>query len=423
MNQKFIINGGKKIEGEIQVQGAKNFVLKALIASLLTDEESTIIKTPQISDVSVMLEIIKKIGFQVKKETKNGKKTIKIKPERIKNLTLDEKESSKVRTSIMFSAPLLARQKKFSLYHPGGDIIGKRPIDLFLNGFTKMGAKIKKSGSFYNIYTKKRLQGAKIFFPKISVTGTETLAMTAVLAKGTTILENVAKEPEVTHLLKILNQMGAKIEGIGTSKLIIEGVEKLKSGNFEAIPDRLETGTFLMLGLMNNASVKIKNCNPNHIQALLERLDQANAKLEIGPDYIITKPCLKKLKAVSIQTHEYPGFATDLQPIYTLLMTQVQGASLIHEPIFEGRLFFTDILNRMGANIIMCDPHRVVINGPSELHPKTIESPDIRAGMTLILAAILAKGTSTIENAQIIDRGYEKIEQRLQQLGVDIKRI
>jgi len=199
-------------------------------------------------------------------------------------------------------------------------------------------------------------------------------------------------------------------------------VKELKGGTFETMPDRIETGTFVMMGIMNNADLVIKDCNPSHLEALWENLKETGANVEIGKDSVRTIPVKKRIRGISIQTHEYPGFATDLQPIYTLLMTQASGVSLIHDSIFEGRLFFTDILNRMGADIIMCDPHRVVVSGPTNFSGKHIESPDIRAGIALILAATIAKGKSVIDNAEIIDRGYENIEGRLQKIGVDIRR-
>jgi len=281
---------------------------------------------------------------------------------------------------------------------------------------------VEQIDSKYKLKVRGRLEGTKIFFPKISVTGTETLAMAAVLAKGTTVIGNAAMEPEVSYLCECLVQMGAKIKGIGTSTLTIEGVKELKGGTFETMPDRIETGTFVMMGIMNNADLVIKDCNPSHLEALWENLKETGANVEIGKDSVRTIPVKKRIRGISIQTHEYPGFATDLQPIYTLLMTQASGVSLIHDSIFEGRLFFTDILNRMGADIIMCDPHRVVVSGPTNFSGKHIESPDIRAGIALILAATIAKGKSVIDNAEIIDRGYENIEGRLQKIGVDIRR-
>ena len=419
MAEKFIIQGKKKIQGEISVNGAKNFVLKALAATLLTEEEVIINNVPEIADVEVMLKLLMQMGVKIEKPEK---RMLSITAENLDGTALDPEEARKVRTSVLFLGPILARQGKINLPHPGGDLIGKRPIDFFTEGLKKMGAKIIKTDSNYSLRVKGRLHGAEIFFPKMSVTGTETLVMAATLAKGTTILKNAAMEPEIVHLCNCLIQMGAKIKGAGTPTIEIEGVKKLKGGMLEVIPDRIETGTFIMMGVMNNAELLVKNCDPSHVEALWETLKKTGAQLEIGGNWVRTIPSKKRLKAVSIQTHEYPGFATDLQPIYTLLMTKADGLSLIHEPIFEGRLFFTDLLNRMGANIIMCDPHRVAVKGPTELVGKEIESPDIRAGITLILAGMMARGESIINNAQIVDRGYEDIEKRLQALGADIQR-
>ncbi len=419
MGSSFFIQGRQKIGGEIFVRGGKNFVLKALAASLLTEDVCLIKNVPQITDVEVMLKLLGKMGVGIEK---TGKRSLKIKAEEIKNFEIDFEDARKIRASIVLSGPLLARKGKFIIPHPGGDVIGKRPIDFFLRGFEKMGVTVKRTDSKYELETKGKLKGAKIFLPKISVTGTEALVLAAVLAKGDTVIDNAAMEPEVAHLCKCLVKMGAKIRGIGTNSLKISGVTKLKGGFFKTIPDRIETGTFAMLGIMNNADLTIKNCNPGHLETLWDKLEEAGAKIEIGENTVRTIPLKKRLKGVSIQTHEYPGFATDLQPIYTLLMTQAEGVSLIHDPIFEGRLFFTDTLNRMGADIVICDPHRVVVNGPTNFLGKHIESPDIRAGITLILAAMLAKGESIIDNAEIIDRGYENIEKRLRKIGAAIER-
>jgi len=266
-----------------------------------------------------------------------------------------------------------------------------------------------------------RLKGANIFFSKITVTGTETMMMTATLAEGKTVLENCALEPEIPALAEYLNRHGAKIEGAGTPTITIEGVEELSAGEFEVIPDRIEAGTFVMMGLLMGSEIKVSKCNPKDLGAVIPILEKAGAKLEIGKDYITTKE--SRLVSKSIDTHEYPGFATDLQSPYTLLMTQAAGQCIIHETIYEGRLFFTDQLNTMGANIIMCDPHRVVVTGPTKLQGKRLTSPDIRAGITMILAGMVANGKTVIDNIYQIDRGYEKIEERLQRLGVDIKRV
>jgi UDP-N-acetylglucosamine 1-carboxyvinyltransferase len=315
---------------------------------------------------------------------------------------------------------MLARFGEIEMEHPGGCVIGKRPIDMFLSGFEKFGAKVEFSETGFKLKAKK-LKGAEIFFSQITVTGTEAMMMTAVLAEGKTILKNCAMEPEIPALAEYLNKCGAKITGAGTSIIEVQGVEKISAGEFYVIPDRIETGTFVIMGLLTNSKIKIENCVPEHILATTSILEKAGANLEIGKDYIITNP--SKLKAVSVITHEYPGFATDMQPPFTLLMTQSIGQCIIQESIFEGRLFFTDQLSTMGANIIMCDPHRVVVQGPTKLRGKKLTSPDLRAGITMVLAGMIAQGTTTIENIYQIDRGYEKIEERLQKLGASIKRI
>jgi len=256
----------------------------------------------------------------------------------------------------------------------------------------------------------------------VSVTGTETLMMAAVLAEGKTILKNTACEPEIENLATFLNSIGARISGAGTSTMTIDGVKSLKGGEWAGMPDRIEAGTFIILGVAANSNIKVENCDTSHLDVLLTMLEKAGANLEIGKDYVIVKPS-KKLKSVDITTREYPGFATDLQAPFTVLMTQAEGISLIHETIYNGRLFYTDILNQMGADITMADPHRVIVRGPAPLFGKKIYSPDIRAGMALLIAALIAKGQSTIDNVYQIDRGYYKIDERLKALGADIKRV
>ena len=246
--------------------------------------------------------------------------------------------------------------------------------------------------------------------------------MMAVLAQGKTILKNAACEPEIENLAAFLNSLGAKISGAGMPSIEINGVKELNGGAWNGFPDRIESGTFIILAIASKSNIKIKNCHPEHLEVLLSLLKKAGADLEIGADYVIVKP-VRNLRAIDVKTREYPGLATDLQAPLTVLLTQANGISLVHETIYEGRLFYTDILNQMGANIIMADPHRVIVQGPSKLRGKKINSPDIRAGMALIIAALLAEGQSIVDNIYQIDRGYEKIDERLQALGADIKRI
>ena len=407
------------MSGSISVNGAKNSALKILAALVLSEEKCKITNFPFIQDTLDAIEILKKLG--AKAEINRENRTVEIDPSTITKTDLDPMLVRKLRSSILFAGPILARFGKVKMYHPGGCVIGKRPIDMFLKGFSALGANADFSDEEFELKVKgKKLKGSEIFFPKITVTGTEAMMMASVLAEGKTILKNCAMEPEILTLADYLNKCGAKIKGAGTSTIEIEGVEKISGGEFAIMPDRIETGTFVLMGLLLQSEIKVENCVPEHIGALITTLKEAGAKLEIGENYIITKP--GKLKAVSITTHEYPGFATDVQPPYTLLMTQADGQCVVQESIFEGRLFFTDQLLTMGANIIMCDPFRVVINGPTKLSGKKLTSPDLRAGITLVLAGMAAEGTTIIENIYQIDRGYEKIEERLNSLGADIKR-
>lgn len=419
MSEKFVIKGGAKLSGSISVNGAKNSALKILAALVLSDDKCAITNFPFIADTLDTLEILKNLGAGVEIDRQN--KTVKVDPSLISRTDLEPILVRRLRSSILFAGPILVKFGRVKMNHPGGCLIGKRSIDMFLSGFEAMGAKSKLSEDEFELTSPGgRLRGARIFFPQITVTGTEAMMITAALAEGKTILQNCAMEPEIPVLAEYLNKCGAKIKGAGTSTIEIEGVNRISGAEFNVIPDRIEAGTFVIMGALMKSKIKVENCVPEHLGALLPILEKAGADLEVGDNYIITKPA--NLKAVSVVTHEYPGLVTDLQPPYTLLMTQVQGQCIVQESIFEGRLFFTDRLCSMGANIIMCDPYRVVINGPTELRGKKLTSPDIRAGITLVLAGMVAKGETTIENIYQIDRGYEKIEERLQKIGADIER-
>lgn len=403
------------MEGKIAVYSAKNAALKILAASILTSEPVKIANLPQIEDINRMKELLADLGVKNNSDIFDSS--------RLKNSKLNYDIADRFRSSIVLTGPLLARTGKVSFPHPGGCTLGKRPIDFFIDGFKALGASIKKTGSnFIAIAKNKKLIGAKFVFPMVSVTGTETLMMAAVLAEGKTFLKNTACEPEIENLAIFLNSIGAKISGAGTPMVTIDGVKSLKGGEWAGMPDRIEAGTFIILGVATNSNIKVENCDTSHLDVLLTMLEKAGANLEIGKDYVIVKP-FKKLKSVDITTREYPGFATDLQAPFTVLMTQAEGISLIHETIYNGRLFYTDILNQMGADITMADPHRVIVRGPAPLFGKKIYSPDIRAGMALLIAALIAKGQSTIDNIYQIDRGYYKIDGRLKALGADIKRV
>jgi len=415
--ERFVIKGGKKLSGEIKVNGAKNAALKVLAACLLTDKEWVVSNVPQIEDIFRLLELLKGIGVDIK----NGSKGVyRLKAKNVHSSRLNSDIAKKLKGSILMTGPLLARFGEAFLFQSGGCVIGQRPRDIFLEGFKAFGATVKENKKTCCL-TVKKLKGTKFVFPLISVTATETMILTAVLAEGKTLLSNAACEPEIVFLVDFLNKRGAKIKGAGTPFIEINGVKSLSGGQCKILPDRIEAGSFVILGAATNSPIKITGIEPSHLDVLWFLLKKAGVNLKIGKDFVEVKPPFK-IKATDLKTHEYPGFPTDLQAPFTVLMTQAEGVSLIHETIFEGRLFYTDALNQMGAKIIMCDPHRVIVQGPSKLYGRRLISPDIRAGIALVIASLIAEGESVIENIYQIDRGYEKIEERLLKIGADIKR-
>jgi UDP-N-acetylglucosamine 1-carboxyvinyltransferase len=416
---KFIITGGKKLKGEISTSGAKNNAQIMLPVSLLSTETIILHNVPRIDGVDKSLELLLDLGAKIE----DTGEMIKINTANITKTELDKKIADKFRTSIMFVGPLLARYGEANFPHPGGCVIGAagRPIDLFLEGFAALGAKISIIDKYYKI-SAKSLKACDFFFTTATVTGTQSLMMTACLAEGRTILRNSAMEPEVVALADYLNQQGAKISGAGTPTITIEGVKKITAGDCRIIPDRMEAGSFAIMAAATNSEVKVNNCNPEHILNLLTIFDKIGVNYEKGADWLLIKPS-PNIRAYDIKTHEYPGFPTDLQSPYVVLMTQAQGTSLIQETIYDRRLLWADMLSQMGASIVMCDPHRIVVSGPTKLYGKKLISPDIRAGIALVIAALVAEGTTEIDNIYQIDRGYEQLDVRLKNLGADIARI
>ncbi|MBU6500815.1 MAG: UDP-N-acetylglucosamine 1-carboxyvinyltransferase [Patescibacteria group bacterium] len=417
---KFIIRGGKRLAGTIEVNGAKNSVLKAMAASLLFSNPITIKNTPFIEDVLRMRELLEDLGAKVEE----GDRMLVIDPTSVRDGKLNKEIAERLRASIVLAGPLLARNGWADFPYPGGCVIGKRPIDIFLSGWQAMGAKIMDGKDHFRV-TAKKLRGADFAFRVVSVTGTETMMMTAALASGKTVLRNAAMEPEILSLADFLNDSGAKISGAGTPKIEIIGTggRLLRAKRpFTVIPDRIEAGSFLILGAAIGKKIKVAGCEPEHMTAIITALREANVPLEIGKDFIsVSKP--RNLKAVNVQTREYPGFPTDLQAPFAVLMTQAEGESVIFETIWESRFGYAENLKRMGANIFLADQHRILIKGPHHLRGREIESPDLRAGLALIVAALLAKGESVISNIYQIDRGYEKIDERLRELSAEIQRI
>ncbi|MEA3398760.1 MAG: UDP-N-acetylglucosamine 1-carboxyvinyltransferase [Patescibacteria group bacterium] len=417
---KLIIEGKNKLSGEIKVNGAKNAALKIIPAALLSEEKITINNLPGIEDVDRTLELVRELGGSINL-IDNGCEI------EIKNIAKNElplKIASKLRASIMFVGPLLAKLGEVIFPSPGGCNLAsgaKRPIDLFISGFKKFGAEINKKNDSYHIKAKK-LKGCKYFFTTATVTGTESMILTAILADGTTTLKNCAMEPEIKALSDYLNSQGAKIKGAGTPTIIIKGVKKINAGEFNIIPDRIETGTFAIMAAAAKSELTITDCDPKHIEILLNIFNKINIQFKVGKNYLVIKPA-DKIYPCNVKTHEYPGFPTDLQAPFTVLMTQAAGSSIIHETIYDRRLLYSDMLMQMGADIIMCDPHRIVVNGPTQLYGKQLTSPDLRAGIAMLIAGLIADGQTAIDNIYQIDRGYQNIDDRLRAVGAKIRRI
>ena len=404
------------MRGEIEVRGAKNAALKIFAASILTSGTVRMKNVPEVEDISRISELLKDLGVEVV-HPKHGEYVVTA--GKIKTSAINPEIAKKLRASIVVTASLLARTGNVKFPHPGGCVIGERPIDVFLDGYKALGAKVIYNNRIYDI--KGKLKGAKFVFGNVSVTGTEAMILASSLAIGKTILKNCACEPEIESLANFLNSCGAKIQGAGTPFVTIEGVKRLTGGEYETVPDRIEAGTFAILAATTKSNILIKKCEPEHLDSLWHVLRKAGVRLKIEGSSV--EVISSKLKTVNIKTHEYPGFPTDLQAPVCVLLTQAEGQGLVHETIFEGRLLWLDELKRMGANVLTHDPHRISIQGPTKLRARNIESPDLRAGMAYLIAALTAKGKSTINNIYQIDRGYEKIEERLRKIGADIKRI
>ena len=416
---EFIVKGGRNLKGSIAVRGSKNHATKVFPAALLFKEAITIDNMPLVEDVSRSAELLTHVGGTVDSRGRRWE----IAGHSLTHATLAKDVAERIRTSILFVGPLLARKKKITFPHPGGCIIGKRPIDLFLNGWKAMGARIKKTPAGYAL-SAPHLCGIDYTFRVPSHTATEGLMMTAVLARGRTILRNAACEVEIKALADMLIKGGARIKGAGTPIIIIEG----RNGNLlgrarsAIIPDRLEAGNLAILATLLGNPITITRCNPGHLEVLLAHLAYVGASVTKGRSWIrITRA--RNLKPINIKTKEYPGFVTDYQAPFTVLLTQAKGQSLVFETIFDGRLAYIEDLNRMGAAITLCDPHRAIVTGPTPLRGRAMESPDLRAGLAFLIAALIANGTSRIGNVYQIDRGHEKIEERLHALGADIKRV
>ena len=426
MRERFVVEGlggGRTLLGEIAVRGAKNAALKFLAASVLFDDELQFENVPDIEDVRRMGELLVKAGAGVVTEGN----VVRVTPPVAWNIALDQAIAKRMRASVVMTGPMLARMGEVSFPYPGGCTLGERPIDLFLSGFEAFGATVEEYDEMFHVRAPAGgLRGANIFFPFVSVGATETMMYAAALAHGETVLENAAMEPEIVAQAQMLREGGLEIEGAGTPTIRIQGTggKPLYSGGktFTVIPDRLEAGSFLLLAALAAKDVTITKCEPKHLRALTDALARAGVSLEIGTDTIRVRATDRPYKAVSVRTHEYPGFPTDLQAPMAVFLTQCEGEATVLETIYDGRFRYAEDLARTGADMLVMNPHRILIRGPRKLSRAKLESPDIRAGLAYLIAAAVAEGTSLVDNAYLIDRGYEHIEERFRALGLNIKR-
>jgi UDP-N-acetylglucosamine 1-carboxyvinyltransferase len=427
MSQKLIIEGKSKLEGVIDVRGSKNAATPIIAATLLTSSPCILDNVPLVEDVKAMLKIIEHMGAKVEYLEK---RRVKITAKDINPSRLSFDVVNKMRSSILLIGPLLARFGHIKIPQPGGCVIGSRSIDAHLNAFLKMGVEIeefglKKNGArtsnVYHFKAKKRLQGKEIVLDEFSVTATENILMAATLAKGKTTIKIAASEPHVQDLALFLKKMGADIKGEGTNTIEIRGKDSLLGAEHFICYDYIEAGTFLLLALATKGNVCIENFPIDDLKLLLCKLKNFGAKMKIGKNTVTTSSG-KNLVINKIQIMPHPGIPTDLQAPLGVLATQAEGLTLIHDPLYEGRLKYLEELNKMGAEIVLCDPHRAIINGPTKLHGTKLDPLDLRAGAALIIAGLLAEGTTIIRDVTQADRGYEEIEKRLSSIGARIKR-
>lgn len=409
------VQGGKDLEGRVKISGAKNSAVALLPATLLCDESVNLLNVPDISDTVALFDILSYLGAKI---TNLGEESYKIDVSNIENKPITDEMSNKLRASYYFMGALLGKYKKAVVSYPGGCSIGSRPIDLHLKGFESLGAKIKYEENNI-IISAEELKGSNIYLDFASVGATINIMLAAVKAEGTTIIDNAAREPEIVNIAMFLNSMGAKITGAGTSTIRIKGVKNMHSSVHEVIPDRIEAGTYIMIGACACKSLVVENIIPEHLEALTQKLIEMGVDLKIEDDsiYISNK---NKLKAVKIKTQVYPGFPTDMQQVMSALMTRAEGKSVIEETIFENRFQNLYELRKMGANIEVSG-NKGYIFGPTKLRGKTVNATDLRAGASLVLAALIAEGTTTINNADYILRGYEHITEKLTSLGAKIE--
>lgn|ERR1017187_90662 len=430
----FEVNGGRKLKGEITPQGAKNEALQVISAVMLTSKKVTISNIPDIIDVNLQIELLEGLGVKIERTDRNtcSFEAASVDIEFLASPAF-KKMTGRLRGSVMLAGPMLARFKKAYIPKPGGDKIGRRRLDTHIIGFQKMGARFDyyADESFFLLETK-QLKGTYMVLDEPSVTGTANIVMAAVLATGTTTIYNAACEPYIQQLCNMLNAMGAKISGTGSNRLVIEGVLELSGTSHRILPDMIEVGSFIGLAAMTQSDITIKNSGISHLGVIPERFQQLGIKMNFaGDDIHIPAQEIYRIQTfmdgsvLTISDHPWPGFTPDLLSIILVVATQAKGSVLVHQKMFESRLFFVDKIIEMGAHIVLCDPHRAVVIGLERKTPLRgiqMSSPDIRAGVALLIAALSAEGMSVIQNIEQIDRGYQNIDERLIKLGADIVR-
>lgn len=408
------IEGNRELSGTIRVSGAKNATVALIPAAILTDEEATICNIPEITDTDALCDLLSSLNVKINRSTES----IIIDPKEMINTEIEESLSKKLRASYYFMGALLGKYKKAVMYFPGGCSIGARPIDLHLKGFEALGAKVTTEGDKF-VVEADELIGTNIYLDFASVGATINIMLAAVKAKGTTIIDNAAKEPEIVNVATFLNNMGAKITGSGTSTIKIEGVDYLHQCFHEVIPDRIETGTYIIIGALCGKMLKVDNIIPEHVDSLISKLEEMGVELETGTDYVTILNSNNSLKATNIKTAVYPGFPTDLQQPITVLLTQASGTSKVTETIFENRFMHIPYLKSLGANIEIKNQTATIV-GPKKLIGTEVVATDLRAGAAMVAAGLKAEGKTTITNAEHILRGYEQIVEKLTNVGAKI---
>jgi UDP-N-acetylglucosamine 1-carboxyvinyltransferase len=414
---KLRIKGGKRLQGQLRISGAKNSALPAMAAALLTADEVVLENLPLVNDIFTTRRLLRELGVGVEFQPDHS---ARLRAEKILSHEAPYDLVKTMRASVLVLGPLLARTGHARVSLPGGCAIGARPINLHIKGFEKLGATVRTEHGYVEAVAE-RLRGTEIVFDKITVTGTENLMMAAVLADGRTILQNAACEPEVSDLADLLNEMGAKVSGAGTPAITIDGVRELKGTTHRIIADRIEAGTFLVAGAITGGELELLDCNPAHLSSVIDKLREAGVHIDTSPERMRVRGN-GDLRAADIVTKEYPGFATDMQAQYMALMTQAAGMSFITEDIFENRFMHASELMRMGANIRI-DSARAIVAGKTQLSGATVIASDLRASASLVLAGLVADGITVVDRVYHLDRGYEKIEEKLRSVGAQIERL